>query len=407
MALIKSFRGLRPPRELAQEVACLPYDVVSSEEARAFARGNEKCFFHISKPEIGLPEGVDEHSEQVYELGQSNLKRFVQRGWLIRDAEPSLYLYRQKMGEHVQTGLVATASVDEYDRGLIKKHELTRPDKEDDRTRHIAALEGNDEPVFLTYRAHREIDALVEQIASRPPEYDFTAEDGISHTFWLTAGEWASRITRLFQNVQALYVADGHHRSAAASRARRLHAERGQPPAGSNGFLSVIFPHDQVQILDYNRVVRDLGGLTPDELLARIRRRFEITATDRKKPSAAHQFGMFLQGRWHLLSAKPEAVGSTPAEALDVSILQNHLLGPLLGVGDPRVDKRVQFVGGIRGTAELERLVSSGEYQLAFALYPTSLEQLMGIADAGGIMPPKSTWFEPKLRSGLVLHLFN
>ena len=406
MAMLKPFRGLRPPRQLAHKVACLPYDVVSTHEARAFARGNEHCFFHVSRPEIGLPEGADEHSEQVYQLGRRNLQLFERRGWLSRDAEPSFYVYRQRLGDHVQSGLVAAASVDEYDRGLIKKHELTRPDKEEDRTRHIAALGGNDEPVFLTYRARGEIDSIVKRITSGPWEYDFTADDGISHTFWVAGGEWVSQITRLFENVPALYIADGHHRSAAASRARRLYAEKGQSPANANGFLSVIFPHDQVQILDYNRVVRDLHGLPAEEFLARIGRRFEVAKGSPEKPSSAHQFGMFLQGRWYRLTAKTEVLGSTPTEALDVSILQAHLLSPILGIGDQRTDKRIQFVGGIRGTAELERLVSSGEYQVAFALFPTSLEQLMDIADAGEIMPPKSTWFEPKLRSGLVLHIF-
>ncbi|HME90809.1 MAG TPA: DUF1015 family protein, partial [Myxococcaceae bacterium] len=406
MAMLKPFRGLRPPRQLAPRVAALPYDVVSTEEARAYARGNEHCFFHISRPEIGLPVGVDEHGERVYELGRENLRLFEQRGWLSRDTAPSFYVYRQRMGDHVQSGLVAVASLDEYDRGLIKRHELTRPDKEDDRTRHIIALGGNDEPVFLTYRARAEIDAAVKQITSGPPEYDFTAEDGIAHTFWVAGGEWCSQIADLFQNVPALYIADGHHRSAAASRARRLYAERGQLPAGASGFLSVVFPDDQVKILDYNRAVRDLRGLAAEELLAQIARRFEIAPGSAEKPSSAHQFGMFLRGRWYRLTAKPEAIGSTPAEALDVSILQNHLLSPILGVGDPRTDKRMHFVGGIRGTAELERLVASGEYQVAFALYPTRLDQLMAIADAGEIMPPKSTWFEPKLRSGLVLHMF-
>ncbi len=407
MALLKPFRGLRPPRELVQKVACLPYDVVSAEEARAYAGGNEQCFFHISRPEIGLPPGTDEHSEQVYQLGLRNLQRFQQRGWLARDPEPSFYVYRQRMGDHVQIGLVAAASVDEYDRGEIKKHELTRPDKEDDRTRHIAALGGNDEPVFLTYRAREEIDSLVSRITGAPPENDFTTEDRISHTFWIVRGEFTSRIADLFRDVPALYMADGHHRSAAASRVRRLHRERVESLPGADGFLSVIFPHDQVQILAYNRAVRDLRGLTADELLAKIRGSFDVEPGREKKPSAPHQFGMLLNGRWYRLTAKQPAIGSIPTGALDASILQSHLLGPILGIGDPRTDQRIRFVGGIRGTDELEKLVSSGEYQVAFALYPTSLEQLMAIADAGEIMPPKSTWFEPKLRSGLVLHLFS
>lgn len=401
MALLMPFRGLRPPRDIAQRVACLPYDVVSTQEARLYARGNERCFFHISRPEIGLPPDADEHGGEVYELGAENLRRFERNRWLVKDAEPAFYVYQQKMGPHVQCGLVAAASVDEYDRGLIKKHELTRPDKEDDRTRHIAALGGNDEPVFLTYRAESAIDSLVSSIARGSPEYDFITEDGISHTFWIAPSSTTSELARQFQGIPALYIADGHHRSAAASRARRLLSS---PGAGE--FLTVIFPHDQMQILPYNRVIRDLRGMSSKVFLEQLRAHFEVEAAEQKSPSAAHQFGMFLQGNWYRLTARKHAIGTTPTTSLDVSILQTHLLSPILGIGDPRTDARIQFVGGIRGMAELEKQVSSGGYEVAFAMYPTSLDQLMSIADAGEIMPPKSTWFEPKLRSGLVLHMF-
>ena len=403
MSMLRPFRGLRPPRELVQQVACPPYDVVSREEAHAYAQGNPHCFFHVSRPEIDLPPSVDEHAGEVYALGRKNLRDFEQRGWLRRDAEASFYAYRQRMGAHVQLGLVVAASVGEYNRGLIKKHELTRADKEDDRTRHIEELGGNDEPVFLTYRAREEIDALMREAVAGPPEYDFTSEDGIAHTFWVIRGDLNRRIASAFERVPALYIADGHHRSAAAAR-----AQAGRPrPGERNWFLSVVFPHDQMQILDYNRVVKDLRGLSLAAFLERVRGVFEVEESTSEKPAALHQFGMFLGGRWYRLTARPDSFEPTPTGVLDVSILQKNLLGPILGIGDPRTDKRIHFVGGIRGTAELERLVNEGKYQVAFAMFPTTLEQLMAIADAGEIMPPKSTWFEPKLRSGLVLHLFD
>jgi uncharacterized protein (DUF1015 family) len=406
MATLNPFRGLRPPPALARSIACLPYDVVNTEEARAYAAGNEKSFFHISRPEIGLPAGVDEHGEPVYQLGLKNLRRFQAEGWLRQDSEPLFYVYRQKMGEHVQTGLVAAASVDEYENGLIKKHEHTRPDKEDDRARHIEVLGGNDEPVFLTYRARAEIDSAIAEVTSAKPEYDLTTEDGIAHTFWRVPRSRSQRIEALFREVPVLYIADGHHRSAAASRVRRRYRELGRPPGGEERFLAVVFPHDQMQILPYNRAVTDLRGLTPAQLLEKVRGPFEVEATSKTTPSARHQFGMFLDGRWYQLTAKPSRIDKSPTGSLDVSILQDNLLGPILGIGDPRTDKRIHFVGGIRGTAELERVVGAGAYQVAFSMMATSLEQLMEIADAGQIMPPKSTWFEPKLRSGLVLHVF-
>ena len=406
MATLKPFRGLRPPAALIRSIASPPYDVVTTQEARTYAAGNEKCFFHISRPEIGLPEGADEHSEAVYQLGLKNLRRFEAEGWLRRDPTPRFCVYRQRMGGHVQSGLVAAASVDEYDRGLIKKHELTRPDKEDDRARHIEVLGGNDEPVFLTYRARGEIDSAIAEVTKGAAEYEFTAEDAIEHTFWIVPGSFGERIESLFRETPTLYIADGHHRSAAASRVRRRYRDLGRPVGDEERFLAVVFPHDQMQILPYNRVVTDLGGRTPEAVLETARSTFEVEQTTIANPPHRHEFGMFLAGQWYRLKAKPGTFDDSPVGALDVMILQKNLLGPALGVGDQRTDKRVQFVGGIRGAKELERLVSSGQFQLAVAMYPTSLEELMAIADVGQTMPPKSTWFEPKLRSGLVLHLF-
>jgi uncharacterized protein (DUF1015 family) len=405
MALLEPFRGVRPPASLAARLACLPYDVVNTEEARAYAKDDEACFFHVSRPEIDLPPGADEHSEAVYALGAKNLARFREKGWLVPDAEASFYLYRQRMGSHVQVGVVGAASVEAYERGQIKKHELTRPDKEDDRTRHIDALGGNDEPVFLTHRADDRIDALVGELLKSNPVYDFTAEDGIGHTFWTVRGEANRKLAEAFASVPVLYIADGHHRSAAASRACAARQKRGAKGTHDR-FLAVVFPHDQMQILDYNRVVKDLGGLTPEAFLERLRASFKVEPSGEKKPARVHQFGLYLEARWYRLEAKPGSFPDTPLGVLDVNILQERCLAPLLGIGDPRTDRRLSFVGGIRGMAELEKLVDSGAHRAAFSMFPTSLDQLMAIADAGQIMPPKSTWFEPKLRSGLVLHLF-
>ncbi len=405
MAELRPFRGVRPPKDLVRHLVAPPYDVVNAEEARAYAHGNPRSFFRISRPEIDLAPGTDEHAEEVYALGRKNLEQFLGEGWLRQEGPPSFYLYRQRMGAHEQTGVVAAASVAEYDAGRIKKHELTRADKEDDRTRHVDMLGGNDEPVFLTYRASPEISALVQEGTLGEPEYDFTAEDGIGHTFWVVQGELNARLEEAFRAVPALYIADGHHRSAAASRVHGLRRERGDA-GGHDRFLAVVFPHDQMRILDYNRVVKDLNGLTREELLSRLGERFEVKEGGPKKPQQAHSFGMYLEGAWYQLQAKPGTFEQTPTGELDVTILQRNVLEPLLGIGDPRKDARIHFVGGIRGMEELERLVDGGGWKVAFSMYPTSLEQLMAISDAGEIMPPKSTWFEPKLRSGLVLHLF-
>lgn len=404
MALLSPFRGLRPPTAKVLEVAAPPYDVVNSAEARAYAQGKPNSFFRVSRPEVAMPEGTDEHSDAAYAQGAASLKEFVSRGTLIRDPGPRFYVYRQKMGAHVQTGLVAAASVAEYDAGAIKKHELTREDKEDDRTRHIDALDANDEPVFLAYRAVPAIDALIADVCKAKPEYDFTTDDGIGHTFWVAAESANAPIAAAFAQIPALYIADGHHRSAAASR---VHALRGSRAGTHGGFLAVVFPHNQLQILDYNRVVKDLNGAGVEKFLAQVGEHFTIAKATSPKPMRVHEFGMFLGADWYTLTAKPGSWQNTPTGVLDVTILQKNLLAPVLAIGDPRTDKRIDFVGGIRGTIELEKRVRSGSAAVAFSMFPTSLEQLMAIADAGEIMPPKSTWFEPKLRSGLVVHTFD
>jgi uncharacterized protein (DUF1015 family) len=411
MSIVRPFAGLRPPKEKVLKVACPPYDVVNSKEARAYAEGNPISYFHVSRPEIDLP-GVDEHANEVYEMGVKNLKRFKTEGTLSPDKKACFYLYRQKMGQHVQVGLVAGASVDEYQSGLIKKHELTRADKEDDRTKHIDLLNANDEPVFLTYPAKKSLDALVSRLTAQAPTYDFVTDDSIGHTFWVVDGQAdIAAFEKEFQAIPALYVADGHHRSAAASRVRELNKQRrGAKHTGSeeyNSFLAVIFPHDQMQIMDYNRTVKDLNGLTIDDFKKKIEAKFTWQHSEQKKPTRLHEFGMYLDGHWHTLTARPGTFNEKdPVACLDVSILQENLLGPVLGIQDPRKDKRIDFVGGIRGMAELEKRVDSGEVKVAFSMFATRIDQLMAIADAGKIMPPKSTWFEPKLRSGLVVHEF-
>lgn len=411
MSNLRPFAGLRPPKDKVLRVACPPYDVVSTEEARALARGNPLSFFHVSRPEIGLPPSADPHSEPVYALGLENLRRFRAEGTLVRDPTPCFYLYRQRMGAHVQTGLVAAASVEEYQQGRIKKHELTRADKEDDRTRHIEVLGANDEPVFLTYPRREEIDSAVARLAARPPAYDFTTEDGIGHTFWVVDGPAdLAALQGMFRALPALYIADGHHRSAAAARVREKRRAQGGGQAAEQEhdfFLAVIFPHDQMQILAYNRLVRDLNGHSPESFLGKLAERFLVRPGSEKRPSRRHDFGMYLRGQWYAVTAKPGTFDAAdPVASLDVSVLQQNALAPILGIADPRTDERIDFVGGIRGEAELERRVDSGEMQVAFSMFPTRIEELLAIADAGKIMPPKSTWFEPKLRSGLVLHEF-
>lgn len=406
MSDVRPFRALRPRPELAAKVAAPPYDVISSEEARQLAQGKPYSFLHINKPEIDLPPDVDLYDDRVYAQGAANLCRFVEEQVFLREAEPRFYLYQQRMGNHVQAGVVAAVSVAEYDAGLIKRHELTRKDKEDDRTRHVDELNANDEPVFLTYRQQAAIDALAEQVRAGAPLYDFVADDGIGHTVWAVPSPLTEPLREAFARVPALYVADGHHRTAAAARVGRERKAKNPNHRGDepyNYFMAVLFPHNQLQILDYNRVVKDLGGLLPEDFLARISEKFRVEKASAGRPQKPHQFGMFFQGQWYRLEAIPGTFPEhDPIGSLDVSILQNNLLGPILGIADPRTDKRIDFIGGIRGLEALKQRVAQG-WAVAFSLYPTSLEQVMAVADAGMIMPPKSTWFEPKLRSGLLV----
>ncbi len=408
MADVKPFRAWRPRDEFAPLVAAPPYDVLSSEEAREMARGNPHSFLHVGKPEIDLPRGTDLHSAPVYEKGRENLRRLVEQGVLLQDDSPCYYAYQQRMGHHVQVGIAAGASVAEYDSGRIKKHELTRRDKEDDRTRHVEILNSQTGPVFLTYRKSPAIDEVVDSVRAEKPRVDFTAPDGVGHAVWVVRDRVRVEALRAaFAALPCLYVADGHHRSAAASRvaaARRSANPRDTGREDYNYFLAVIFPDDQLQILDYNRVVVDLHGLTREQFLGRVGEKFSVAPTKTGRPDAIHRFGMYLGGKWYRLEAKPGTFDAEdPVGCLDVSILQNNLLAPVLGILDPRTDKRIDFVGGIRGLVELERRVSGGA-AAAFAMFPTSVRQLMAIADAGQIMPPKSTWFEPKLRDGLFIH---
>ncbi len=411
MAIIKPFRGLRPPRELAEKVAALPYDVMDIAEARAMAAGNPDSFLHVSRPEIDLPDTVDCHDEPVYVQGKQNLDEFIRRGVLVQEESDSFYVYRQRMGAITQTGLVVCASVDEYQSGVIKKHEHTRADKEEDRVRHIDYLDANDEPVFYLSRSCSEVEGIIEGVTNGPPEYDFVSSDGVSHTLWIITDQGLiERLIVLFEAIPRLYVADGHHRSAAAGRVRELRRAGNPHHTGQeeyNFFLTVIFPENQLHIMPYNRAVKDLNGLGMAEFIDRIESSFAIVPTQEGMlPQGRHHFGMYLDGQWYHLHARDNIINEADTvDRLDVSILQNNLLDPLLGIHNPRTDKRIHFVGGIRGNEELVKLVDSGEYTVAFSLHPTSISELIELADQDQIMPPKSTWFEPKLRSGLVVHL--
>ncbi len=404
MATLAPFRALRPPAALAARVASPPYDVVSTREARALAAGNPDSFLRVSRPEIDLPEGTDEHADAVYEKGGENLAELRRRGVLVLDPEPRFFVYAQRMGSHRQTGLVACASVDEYDRDLVKKHEKTRADKEDDRVRHIDTLAAHDEPVFLTYRASREIDRAVEEVKRAAPEFDLVTPDGVGHQLWVVPPEAGARIEALFRAVAALYVADGHHRSAAASR---VHARRRGQPGDHGAFLAVVFPHDQMQVLAYNRLVRDPERRAPEALLEALRRVLDLEPATGPRPERPLELGVFLGGRWWRGRVRPGTFDANdPVASLDCSLVQDQLLAPLFGIADPRTSRDVDFVGGIRGPEELERRVREEGWSLALHLFPTRVEQLIAVSDAGKLMPPKSTWFEPKLRSGLFVHPF-
>jgi len=410
MALIKPFRGYRPSKK-AELVASPPYDVLSSQEARKMAKGNPLSFLHIVKPEIDLPEQVDLYAEEVYAKGRENLDKFISHGTLMQDRKPCLYVYAQTMNGRTQYGLVAAVSAEEYDKGLIRKHELTRKDKEEDRTRHIETLGATTGPAFLTYPDRKEIDDKISAITAEPPIYHFTTPDDIQHDFWVIHEDKDIHfITQAFEQIPMLYIADGHHRSASAANVARRKKAANPYHTGQesyNYFLAVIFPAGQLYVMDYNRLVKDLNGLTEEEFINKLREKFEVTPTGESKPAARHEFGMFLNGKWHTLRAKQGTFDeNNPVDALDVSILQKHVLEPILGISDPRTDKRINFVGGIRGLQELEKEVNSGEYKVAFSMYPTSIEELIKVADANLIMPPKSTWFEPKLRSGLIIYKY-
>ncbi len=412
MPLVQPFRGLRPVTSHAADVVAPPYDVLNTEEARERSRDKPLSFLHISKPEIDLPQGTDPYAPEVYAKGAENLNRLVDGGILIREDKPCYYVYRLVMGEHQQTGLVVTASVTDYDTNRIRKHEFTRPDKEDDRVRQIDALNAQTGPVFLTYRHHPEVEKIINRITLNAPLYDLTADDGVQHTIWIIDNDQdIESLTNTFDAMESLYIADGHHRSASASRiaAARNEGKDNTGNASHDYFLSVIFPDNQMQILDYNRVVKDLNGLSKEALLEGIKQRFTLEAMDSLyKPVKATEFSMYLDGQWYRLQVLPEYIPENdPVARLDVSLLHNNLIEPLLGISDPRRDKRIDFVGGIRGLEELEKRVDSGEMQVAFALYPTSLSQLMDVADANEVMPPKSTWFEPKLADGLLSHVLD
>ncbi len=409
MANIRPFPSGRPPKNLASRVASVPYDVVDTKEALALAEGNPVSFLHVCRPEIDLSPGTDLYADAVYAKGRENLDRFYADGTLAADPEPRLLVYRQTWRGRKQDGLVAACAVDDYDADLIRKHEKTRADKENDRVRHLLAQSAHAEPVFLTYRADPALDAKVAEVTSRPPEYDFTAPDSVRHTLWVVPGTENRFFVDAFAKIPYLYVADGHHRTASASRARAALREKDPRLAADhpvNWFPATIFPDRELAILPYNRVVKDLGGTSPGEFLAAVGQAFRIRHGEGAEPKGKGDVRMFFSGGWHRLEPIAPVNPRDPIGSLDVSILQDRLLGPVLGIADPRTDKRVDFVGGIRGTGELEGRVTSGRAAVAFSMFPTTVAELMAIADAGAIMPPKSTWFEPKLRSGLFVHRF-
>lgn len=412
MAVIRPFRGIRPPKNLVEKVVSRPYDVLSSAEARAEAEGNEMSLYHIIRPEIDFPEGTDEHLPEVYEKAAENFRLFQEKGWLVQDEKPCYYVYAQTMNGKTQYGLVVGAWVEDYVNGVIKKHELTRRDKEEDRMKHIRATNANIGPVFLAYPDDAVLDALVAKYTARQPEYDFVAhDDGFGHTFWVVDNDDdIAAITRQFAQMPALYIADGHHRSAAAALVGLEKARQNPNHTGDeeyNYFMAVCFPADQLTIIDYNRVVKDLNGLDAAAFLQAVEKNFEVKdmGADEYRPTCLHNFSLYLEGKWYSLTARPGTYDDNdPIGVLDVTISSNLILDEILGIKDLRSDKRIDFVGGIRGLGELKKRVDSGEMKMALALYPVSMKQLMDIADTGNIMPPKTTWFEPKLRSGVVVH---
>jgi uncharacterized protein (DUF1015 family) len=416
MAVVKPFRGLRPPRSIARDLASLPYDVMSTEEAIKMAGGKEWSLLHITRSEIDLPPETDIHSEEVYKKSVSNFALWRKKGWLLQDDEPNFYIYAQKMAGRTQFGIVGCASVDDYLNGVIKKHELTRPDKEQDRMIHVRVNDANIEPVFFAYPAVKQIDKIVASITRKEkPEYDFVSEDGFGHKLWIVKDrEITKQIEKLFaEKVPFTYVADGHHRTAAAALVGKEKREKNPDHNGTeeyNYFMAVHFPDNQLRIIDYNRTVKDLNGLSSEEFLIKLEKGFVIREKGSKifKPRKLHNFSMYLGGKWYSLTARPDTYNDKdPIGGLDVTVLSNQILTPILDIQDLRRSKRIDFVGGIRGLKELQKRVDNGDMKVAFALYPVSMKQLITIADSGNIMPPKTTWFEPKLRSGLVIHLIS
>ncbi|MBD5332273.1 MAG: DUF1015 domain-containing protein [Bacteroides sp.] len=412
MAKVKPFRGIRPPRDLVTQVASRPYDVLNSEEARAEAHGNPRSLYHIIKPEIDFEPGTDEHDPKVYSRAVENFNAFQQQGWLVQDDKEHYYIYAQTMDGRTQYGLVVAANVADYMEGRIKKHELTRRDKEEDRMKHVRVNNANIEPVFFAFPDNPALQAVIDNVTASEPEYDFTAPDGFGHHFWvIDSPEMIETVTREFEKIPYLYIADGHHRSAAAALVGHEKAQANPAHTGDeeyNYFLAVAFPASHLNIIDYNRVVKDLNGLTPAELLDKLAEHFEVEdkgSDEPYRPASLHNFSLYLDGRWYSLTAKSGTYNDAdPIGVLDVTISSDLILRDILGIHDLRSDKRIDFVGGIRGLGELKHRVDSGEMALALALYPVSMKQLMDIADSGNIMPPKTTWFEPKLRSGLVIH---
>jgi uncharacterized protein (DUF1015 family) len=419
MITIRPIKALRPDPAIAQDLVSLPYDVLDSDEAREKSLGNPYSFFHISKPEIDLDPSLDPHSPEVYAKGRENLQRFIRDKTLIRERKPCFYVYRLIMDGNVQTGLLACVSIEDYEAGRVKKHEHTRVDKEDDRLRHIQTLNAQTGPVFLMYRHREEVQSLIEAQTASQPLYDLVKEYGIRHILYrVEETGMVRKLQSLFRGIDALYIADGHHRSAAGVRAGQDRRKNNPKHTGDeeyNSILAVIFPHNQLRILDYNRAVKDLAGRSPEDFLSAVGERFEVKTHEAQPsggkafhPPCPTRFGMYMGRTWYELSARPGTFNATdPIERLDVSILQNNLLSPVLGIGDPRTDKRIHFVGGIRGLQELERLVDGGQYRVAFSMHPTVIDQLLAVADAGRVMPPKSTWFEPKLGSGLIVHMLD
>ncbi|MCK5131248.1 MAG: DUF1015 domain-containing protein [Candidatus Sabulitectum sp.] len=410
MSVVRPFRGLRPSRDFAEKIASPPYDVLDSREARDLVKDNPLSFLRVVKPEVDLAPEVSLYSDEVYQQGARNLRRLMEDGLMVQDGKPCFYFYRQIMGDHSQTGLVASVSAEDYDNNIIKKHEFTRKEKEEDRIRHIETQNAQCGPVFLTYPDLGDLDEIQKSVCAGEPEYDFTADDGIQHTFWVVSDrEISGRISGLFTNeVPFLYVADGHHRSASGAiiAKRRKDANSGHTGCEEyNYFLAVIFPKSQMKILAYNRAVQDLKDRTPQQFIEEVSKRFSVEKTGTKEPSKSQEFSMYLDSDWYtIMPLAGTFQGNDPVKSLDASILQENLLNPVLGVENPRTAAHIKFVGGIRGTAELEKLVDSGKYAVAFSMYPTSVDQLIAVADSGNVMPPKSTWFEPKLRSGLVVH---